>query len=101
MPKTALQEAYDQTGVLRYEEAMRYLEDEHLISISLKEFYEEITETADAIENFLKAEDYDNYTIKVHALKSSARIIGASDLSEKARILEEMGNRILAKEYES
>lgn len=32
-----------------------------------------------------------NYTIKVHALKSSARIIGAEDLSELARALEDAG----------
>ncbi|MCR5098937.1 MAG: response regulator [Lachnospiraceae bacterium] len=33
------------------------------------------------------------YTIKVHALKSSARIIGASELSKLAESLEDAGNR--------
>ena len=46
---------------------------------------------ADEIENLYKNKDFANYTIKVHALKSSARIIGAKDLSERARLLEEAG----------
>jgi HPt (histidine-containing phosphotransfer) domain-containing protein len=33
------------------------------------------------------------YTIKVHALKSSARVIGASALSKMAEALEDAGNR--------
>ena len=33
-----------------------------------------------------------NYTTKVHALKSSARVIGANELSERARRLEDAGN---------
>ncbi len=36
--------------------------------------------------------DYKNYTIKVHALKSSARLIGALKLSDEARYLEDCGN---------
>ena len=37
--------------------------------------------------------DIEGYTIKVHALKSSARLIGAIELSDKAKLLEEAGNR--------
>ena len=36
-------------------------------------------------------EDYDAYTIQVHALKSSARLIGAAKLSEEALELETAG----------
>ena len=46
---------------------------------------------ADEIENAYKNKDIENYTIKVHALKSSARIIGVKKLSELARSLEEAG----------
>lgn len=38
------------------------------------------------------AEDWKNYTTKVHALKSSSRVVGADELSEKARRLEDAGN---------
>ncbi len=48
---------------------------------------------ASEIEKFYEEGDIRNYTIKVHALKSSARIIGALDLSEKARLLEDAGNK--------
>ncbi|MDD6551492.1 MAG: ATP-binding protein [Lachnospiraceae bacterium] len=44
------------------------------------------------IENFFNEEDWKNYTIKVHALKSSSRIIGAMQLSEEAKELEAAGD---------
>ena len=46
---------------------------------------------ANEIESFCNKEKLEDYTIRVHALKSSARIIGAAGLSEKARLLEEAG----------
>ncbi|SFP97095.1 Signal transduction histidine kinase [Lachnospiraceae bacterium XBB1006] len=58
----------------------------------LETFYETIEELAKEIEDYLEADDIRNYTVKVHALKSSARIIGAMELSEKAKRLEEAGN---------
>ena len=44
------------------------------------------------IANYFKNEDWKNYTTKVHALKSSSRVIGALELSERARRLEDAGN---------
>lgn len=38
-----------------------------------------------------ESEDYTNYTIYVHALKSTSKMIGALTLSEKARLLELAG----------
>ncbi len=55
-------------------------------------FYSAISVKADEIEGYYDSGDIRNYTIKVHALKSSARIVGAADLSEKARLLEDAGN---------
>ncbi len=46
---------------------------------------------ADEIEEFYRAGNLDDYTIRVHALKSSARIIGAMQLSDKAGLLEQAG----------
>ncbi|MCR5356620.1 MAG: response regulator [Lachnospiraceae bacterium] len=48
---------------------------------------------ADEIEKFCGDGDIENYTTKVHALKSSARIIGAAELSELAKDLEDAGKR--------
>ncbi|MBQ9275702.1 MAG: response regulator [Succinivibrio sp.] len=57
----------------------------------LKVFYDSIEAAAQELENFLRNRDYENFTIKVHALKSSARIVGARELSERARRLENAG----------
>ncbi|MCR5092872.1 MAG: response regulator [Lachnospiraceae bacterium] len=43
------------------------------------------------LDGALAGEDYQNYTIKVHALKSSLRIIGAAGLGEEAQKLEDAG----------
>ncbi len=45
----------------------------------------------DMIRESYEKEEWDNYTIQVHALKSSARLIGAYKLSEKAQELETAG----------
>ena len=55
-------------------------------------FYESIEEKSAQIEQFAATSDWKNYTILVHALKSSARLIGAMELSEKAKELEALGN---------
>ena len=56
--------------------------------IVLECFYEIIGENADEIEEYYRREDWENYTIKVHALKSSAKTIGAMSLSDQAAALE-------------
>lgn len=57
----------------------------------LKIFYDSIGNKSEEIEGFYSSEDWDNYTIKVHALKSSAKLIGAMDTAEKAQRLETAG----------
>ena len=57
----------------------------------LSGFYASIGTKSDEIEKYYKSGDIANYTIKVHALKSSARIVGALELSEKAKLLEAAG----------
>ncbi len=59
---------------------------------ALKIFAQSIKSASNDIEKFFEKEDWKSYTIKVHALKSSARVIGADELSEKARRLEDAGN---------
>lgn len=62
-----------------------------------REFYQEVliqfarnaAEKAAEINNFYKQKDFGNYQIRVHALKSSAKMIGADSLSELARKAEE------------
>lgn len=59
---------------------------------ALKIFRVSISSRADEIEALYQAKDIRNYTIKVHALKSMTRTIGAMELSELAASLEEAGN---------
>ncbi len=60
---------------------------------SLNLFYDTIEDGADVIERARRDDDIRLYTVKVHALKSSARIIGAAGLSKMAEELEAAGNR--------
>ena len=57
----------------------------------LKVFYESIPDKAEELTRFFNGDDIKNYTIKIHALKSSARIIGAAEFGEKAQQLEDAG----------
>ncbi len=57
----------------------------------LSTFYRTAAAKSDEIEAYYKAGDIENYTIMVHALKSSSRIIGAADISELAKELEAAG----------
>ena len=56
-----------------------------------KDFFEMIPEKAGEIEGLYNEGDIGLYTIKVHALKSSARMVGAGGLSKLAESLEDAG----------
>ncbi len=64
-------------------------EDGYMAALGI--FYSTIGQKADEIERYFEMGDVENYTIKVHALKSSARVIGATALSERALELELAG----------
>ena len=59
----------------------------------LKIYYDSVDEKYDEINGYYMSGDIENYTIKVHALKSSSRIIGATAFSEKAQLMEDAGKR--------
>ena len=59
---------------------------------SLNLFLDTIEDNAKVIRDALESDNLRLYTIKVHSLKSSARITGAMELSELAAKLEEAGN---------
>lgn len=50
----------------------------------LKIFYDSIEEKSDDLNKYYSDENWGDYTIKIHALKSSAKLIGALDNAEKA-----------------
>ena len=57
----------------------------------LKIFHEAVPEKTLEIEGYYSKEDWHNYTIKIHALKSSARLIGAGEIADDAQLLENAG----------
>lgn len=77
---------------LNVDEAMRRLGSEKLFRAVLKEYFVTIDKKYDIIETYWKNERWKNYTIEVHALKSSSRQIGAEGLAELAAELEKAGN---------
>ena len=60
----------------------------------LRMFRESAAGNVDEIRGYLEAKDWKNYTTKVHALKSSARLVGALELSEWAKQLEAAGDSL-------
>lgn len=57
----------------------------------VKIFISSIEDTAKSLDELYYAEDIKNYTIKVHGLKSTARLIGEMSVSNKAEQLEKAG----------
>lgn len=57
----------------------------------LGDFYIMIEPKAKKIETLLADRMFHDYTIEVHALKSTARLIGATELSERCYRLEQLG----------
>ena len=64
-----------------------------LLLSTIKRYHSSIDEKALEIQQFFEAEDWENYGIKVHALKSTSRLIGAAELSKLAEHLEECSNK--------
>ncbi len=59
----------------------------------LKIYYDSYEAKAGEIRGFFEAQDWPNYTIKVHALKSSSRLVGVLDVGDKAEALEMAGKQ--------
>ena len=67
---------------------MEYCGTKEILTDMLLRFYKTIQPASDELESLLAKEDLENYRIKVHALKSSAKLVGAMELSAKAAELE-------------
>lgn len=76
---------------LDIEAAVKLLGSEKVFQKILKEYYRLIPTKAASIQNHFDKADWANYTIEVHALKSSSKQIGAMQLSDMAAALEKAG----------
>lgn len=91
--KEQKEETWEEIPGLDMHEAMRHNPDRESFQQMLDIYYETIPSKADCIEMYEKAEQIRDFTIQVHALKSSSRLIGATVISKLAADLEEAGNR--------
>ncbi len=73
--------------------AMGLLGSEKLFWAVLKDYYHALAKKIERIDEYEKKEQWKEYTIEVHALKSTSRQVGAMKLSERAKNLEDAGNR--------
>ncbi len=82
---------YRQFDFIDGDTAVRNSGSEDAFKAVLKIFYDSIADKTSELEGYYSSKDWANYTIKIHALKSSAKLIGATELSEKAQLLENAG----------
>ncbi len=73
------------------EAAIKNSGSEEAFKAVLKIFYDSIPEKYSELERNYSSGDWENYTIKIHALKSSARLVGALELGSAAEQLEMAG----------
>ena len=77
---------------LDVEAALKLLGSETLFWEVVKDYYRIIQKKSDEIRRYEQQEDFKNYTVEVHALKSASKQIGALQLSALAADMEKAGN---------
>ncbi len=88
LPDMMAKELLGKIPELSVEDGIRYCGSADALFQMVEIFYRGLTKKYDEIEAYWENEDLKNYTIKVHALKSSARLIGAAGLAGEAEALE-------------
>lgn len=76
-----------------FEEGVKHCGSKEALMKTIRIFYRTIDSKANKIEQCLKEGMISDYVIEVHALKSSALLIGAVPLSEAAKELEDYGKQ--------
>ncbi|MDE5699405.1 MAG: response regulator, partial [Lachnospiraceae bacterium] len=77
---------------LNIQGALKLLGSEDLFMTILADYYHAIPKKLKLIRTYKEKEEWHNYTVEVHALKSASRQIGADELSDRAAALEAAGN---------
>ncbi|MBB5226386.1 response regulator [Treponema ruminis] len=73
---------------IEFESALANCGTPETLELSLKQYCTSADEKALELQQFFEAEDWANYGIKIHALKSTSRLIGANEISGRAEHLE-------------
>ena len=88
----AMRALYAKDGSLSFRNALNNCVDVETLKEVILQFCGEAEKNIQEIEEFLAAESVRDYTVRVHSLKSASRTIGALQLSEDARLLEDAGD---------
>ncbi|MBQ7677016.1 MAG: response regulator, partial [Lachnospiraceae bacterium] len=78
---------FEEKGYLNIRDGIEYAGSEEMYRNVLKFFLDTIDAKCDEIRGYYDSGDWENYQTKVHALKSSAKVVGAEELSDRARSL--------------
>ena len=76
-----------------YETGLKNSGSEDTFKDLLEVYFKSVNNNYDEICGLYDKEDWKNYTIKVHALKSSSLLVGAVELSQECKELEMAGKR--------
>lgn len=82
---------YENIPGIDYETAIEYSGSEEIFGEVLQDYYKSVDSTREELNAYYSNEDWDGYVIKIHALKSTSRLIGAISLGDEASALESAG----------
>ena len=85
---SSLPDALLDQDVIDVEKALRRCGDPEIYLEVLRSYYDSMVEIASSLNGFLEENDLKNYRIKIHAVKSSSRTVGAEKAGEMAAALE-------------
>ena len=91
---STVDEIYENDPELSLDNALENTVTMDLLEDVLHDYWEGISADADEIEALSQSDDYKLYTVKVHALKSSSRIVGLMKLGDMAYELELAGHEV-------
>jgi HPt (histidine-containing phosphotransfer) domain-containing protein len=83
------------------EKAIQNSGSQELFTELLGDVYKIIDEKSNLVETYLKEKDLQNFTVQVHALKTTCRMIGAMELGEEFFSLEKLGKENNLEQIES
>ena len=95
---STIEEIYENDPELSLDNALENTVTMELLEDVLHDYWEGIAADSNEIEELSKSDDYKLYTVKVHALKSSSRIVGIMKLGDMAYELEMAGKAALPAE---
>lgn len=92
-PVTEEKKWYEDLEGINGEEGVKNCGSEEGYRTILDIYFESIGSTTELLNSLFKEQDWAGYKVKVHALKSSSKIIGAADLALGAQQLEDACNK--------